>query len=270
MQYDNPNIKFVAPSEGLSLWSDNMLVPNKADHKANAEKLMNYYYDPEVAAQLAAWVNYICPVEGAEEAMAKIDDGAGRQPADLPGRRASGATFGFMPHRHARRASSTTRTSTQSSERDPVTRAAAAEDLVLTGVTKHFGSFIAVDDLDLTVPQGSFFALLGASGCGKTTTLRMVAGLEEPTPARSARRRGHHRLKPYKRPVNTVFQSYALFPHLTIFENVAFGLRRTGVKDVSQQVAEMLELVQLDGFRRAASPRSSPAGSSSGSRWPAR
>ncbi len=73
LQFDNPDIKFVAPEEGLSLWSDNMLVPNKADHKANAEKLMDYYYDPEVAAQLAAWVNYICPVEGAQEAMEKID-----------------------------------------------------------------------------------------------------------------------------------------------------------------------------------------------------
>ena len=73
MQYDNPDIKCVVPEEGLSLWSDNMLVPNKADHKANAEALMNYYYDPEVAATLAAWVNYICPVEGAEEAMEKID-----------------------------------------------------------------------------------------------------------------------------------------------------------------------------------------------------
>jgi len=73
LQFDNPDIKFVAPEEGLALWSDNMLVPNKADHKANAEQLMNYYYEPEVAAQLAAWVNYICPVQGAKEAMEKID-----------------------------------------------------------------------------------------------------------------------------------------------------------------------------------------------------
>ncbi len=73
LQFDNPNIKFVAPEEGLALWSDNMLVPNKAAHKANAEKLMNYYYQPEVAATLAAWVNYICPVEGAKQAMEKID-----------------------------------------------------------------------------------------------------------------------------------------------------------------------------------------------------
>jgi spermidine/putrescine transport system substrate-binding protein len=73
LQFDNPNIKFVAPEEGLSLWSDNMLVPNKAEHRANAEKWMNYYYDPQVAAELAAWVNYICPVQGAQEAMTKID-----------------------------------------------------------------------------------------------------------------------------------------------------------------------------------------------------
>jgi spermidine/putrescine transport system substrate-binding protein len=73
LQFDNPNIKFVAPEEGLALWSDNMLVPNKAAHKANAEKLMDYYYQPEVAATLAAWVNYICPVDGAKQAMEKID-----------------------------------------------------------------------------------------------------------------------------------------------------------------------------------------------------
>ena len=73
MQFDNPDIKWVQPPEGLSLWSDNMMVPNKADHKTNAELLMDYYYEPEVAARLAAWVNYICPVKGAQEAMADID-----------------------------------------------------------------------------------------------------------------------------------------------------------------------------------------------------
>jgi spermidine/putrescine transport system substrate-binding protein len=73
LQFDNPDIKFVAPEEGLSLWSDNMLVPNKSSHKANAEELMNFYYDPQNAATLAAWVNYICPVDGAKQAMEKID-----------------------------------------------------------------------------------------------------------------------------------------------------------------------------------------------------
>ena len=73
-QFDNPDIKFVVPEEGLALWSDNMLVPNKAEHQSNAEKWIDYYYEPEVAAKLAAWVNYICPVEGAREEMGKIDD----------------------------------------------------------------------------------------------------------------------------------------------------------------------------------------------------
>ncbi|MFB7599400.1 ABC transporter ATP-binding protein [Streptomyces sp. NPDC056160] len=119
-------------------------------------------------------------------------------------------------------------------------------DVRLTGIGKRYGAFTAVHPLDLTVPQGSFFALLGASGCGKTTTLRMIAGLEEPT--QGTVHLGDQdvtHLPPYKRPVNTVFQSYALFPHLDIFENVAFGLRRRGIKSVKKQVEEMLDLVQL-------------------------
>jgi spermidine/putrescine transport system ATP-binding protein len=129
--------------------------------------------------------------------------------------------------------------------------ATSGADLTLTAVTKRFGSFVAVDALDLVVEQGRFFALLGPSGCGKTTTLRMVAGLEEPTSGRiEIAGRDISRLKPYKRPVNTVFQSYALFPHLDIFENVAFGLRRRGVKDVGSQVKEMLELVELGSFAK--------------------
>jgi spermidine/putrescine transport system ATP-binding protein len=132
--------------------------------------------------------------------------------------------------------------------RDPVSDGVTA-DLVLTGVTKRFGSFVAVDDLDLEVPSGSFFALLGPSGCGKTTTLRMIAGLETPTSGTIELGGADiSMLKPYRRPVNTVFQSYALFPHMTISENVAFGLRRKGDKDVKAKVAEMLELVELTGF----------------------
>ncbi|WP_371555171.1 ABC transporter ATP-binding protein [Streptomyces longwoodensis] len=119
-------------------------------------------------------------------------------------------------------------------------------DVRLTGIGKTYGAFTAVHPLDLTVPQGSFFALLGASGCGKTTTLRMIAGLEEPTTGTvHLGDQDVTHLPPYKRPVNTVFQSYALFPHLDIFENVAFGLRRRGVKSVKKQVEDMLELVQL-------------------------
>ena len=124
-------------------------------------------------------------------------------------------------------------------------------DLRIQGVTKRFGAFVAVDDLTLTVPSGSFFALLGPSGCGKTTTLRMVAGLEEPSAGSiviGAEDVTH--AKPYRRPVNTVFQSYALFPHLDIFENVAFGLRRRGARDVRKQVEEALDLVELAALAR--------------------
>jgi spermidine/putrescine transport system ATP-binding protein len=122
----------------------------------------------------------------------------------------------------------------------------AGGDLRLSAVSKQFASFTAVDGIDLTIGQGEFFAMLGPSGCGKTTTLRMIAGLEEPTS-------GSIHLgdldvthqKPYQRPVNTVFQSYALFPHLDVFENVAFGLRRRGVKKIREQVGDALALVEL-------------------------
>ena len=122
-------------------------------------------------------------------------------------------------------------------------------DLRLDRVTKRFGDFVAVDDITLTVPQGSFFALLGPSGCGKTTTLRMVAGLEDPSAGRVLiGDEDITDLRPYKRPVNTVFQSYALFPHLTVFDNVAFGLRRRGVQDFKSKTHDMLSLVELEPY----------------------
>jgi len=123
---------------------------------------------------------------------------------------------------------------------------ASARSLRLESVTKRFGGFTAVDNLSLVVPQGSFFALLGPSGCGKTTLLRMIAGFDQPTSGRIVLNGADiARVKPYKRPVNTVFQSYALFPHLTIAENVAFGLRRRGITDYAGNVRDMLALVEL-------------------------
>lgn len=126
--------------------------------------------------------------------------------------------------------------------------AEGSRNLTLRAVTKEYpNGFAAVKSLDLDVPQGAFFALLGPSGCGKTTTLRMVAGLERPNSGTimiGDRDITHD--KPYKRPVNTVFQNYALFPHLDIYENIAFGLRRRKVADIDKQVAQMLELVELD------------------------
>jgi spermidine/putrescine transport system ATP-binding protein len=129
--------------------------------------------------------------------------------------------------------------------------AGTAAGLELRQLTKDFGAFKAVDDLDLDVPTGSFFALLGPSGCGKTTTLRMVAGLETPTSG-TIKLAGRDITfeKPYRRPVNTVFQNYALFPHIDIFENVAFGPRRRKAQDVDAEVNRMLELVELTSQAR--------------------
>ena len=124
----------------------------------------------------------------------------------------------------------------------------ARGDLILKNLTKSYGDFSAVDDLSLVVPKGSFFALLGPSGCGKTTTLRMVAGLEEPTSGSIfVGETDITDMKPYRRPVNTVFQNYALFPHLTIFENIAFGLRRRGIteSEVKTAVDKVLNLIEL-------------------------
>jgi spermidine/putrescine transport system ATP-binding protein len=125
--------------------------------------------------------------------------------------------------------------------------AEAGADLELAGIQKRFPGFTAIEHLDLTIPAGSFFALLGPSGCGKTTTLRLVAGLEDPTEGKILLGgRDVTALKPHKRPVNTVFQSYALFPHMTVLENVAFGLRRRAIGDPIGKAHEALQLVELD------------------------
>ena len=124
-------------------------------------------------------------------------------------------------------------------------------DVRLERVTKDFGETVAVDDLSIDITSGEFFSLLGPSGCGKTTTLRMIGGFEEPTRGTIyLGGRDVTDLPPYKRDVNTVFQSYALFPHLNVFENVAFGLRRKKVDkgDIEQRVKQSLALVDLIGF----------------------
>ena len=126
-------------------------------------------------------------------------------------------------------------------------------DVQLDRVTKRFGDVVAVDDLSLDIQQGEFFSLLGPSGCGKTTTLRMIGGFEDPTAgAIHLAGRDVTTVPPYRRDVNTGFQSYALFPHLTVAENVGFGLRRkrVGKGEVAERVGEALALVDMPGFGR--------------------
>jgi spermidine/putrescine transport system ATP-binding protein len=126
-------------------------------------------------------------------------------------------------------------------------------DVRLERVTKSFGEVKAVDDLSLSFERGGFVALLGPSGCGKTTTLRMIGGFEEPTSGTVyLGEQNVTGLPPYKREVNTVFQNYALFPHMSIQDNVAFGLRERKVPkaEIAKRVPEMLELVELKGFEK--------------------
>jgi spermidine/putrescine transport system ATP-binding protein len=124
---------------------------------------------------------------------------------------------------------------------------ARGADLELVGIRKEFPGFVAIEDLDLKIPAGEFFALLGPSGCGKTTTLRLVAGLDSPTKGKILI--GNKDVtadKPHERPVNTVFQNYALFPHMSVLENVAFGLKQRKVSDPMPKAAEALKLVELE------------------------
>lgn len=128
------------------------------------------------------------------------------------------------------------------------------DSVTLKGVTKRFGDVLAVDELDLSVADGEFFSLLGPSGCGKTTTLRMIAGFEFPTTGSLTIHGVEMALKaPNERPVNTVFQSYALFPHMTIEENVGFGLKmkKLGSAEIAEKVTRTLDMVQLSNRSNA-------------------
>src|SRR6266536_3335308 len=124
----------------------------------------------------------------------------------------------------------------------------AGGEVLLVDLVKTFEDITAVDGISLQVPGGEFFSLLGPSGCGKTTTLRLIAGFERPTEGKILLDgTDMAATPPHRRKVNTVFQSYALFPHLDVFDNVAFGLRRARVKkgDVHARVHRVLEAVQL-------------------------
>ncbi len=126
-------------------------------------------------------------------------------------------------------------------------------DIEFRNVTKRYGDVLAVDDVSLTVERGSFFSFLGPSGCGKTTSLRMIAGFEQPTEGEIyISGNSVVGIPPHKRPVNMVFQHYALFPHMNVAENIGYGLRQSKPKlsklEMNKRIDEMLELVQMSGF----------------------
>ena len=126
-------------------------------------------------------------------------------------------------------------------------------DIEFRGVSKRFADIMAVDEVSLTIQRGSFFSFLGPSGCGKTTSLRLIAGFEQPTDGTiMIGGQSVVGVPPYKRPVNMVFQNYALFPHLTVAENVGYGLRqlrpRPAKREIAKRVDETLELVRLEGY----------------------
>ena len=136
---------------------------------------------------------------------------------------------------------------------EPQARGADMPLLRVEGVVKKFGAFRAVDGVSLDIPAGEFFALLGPSGCGKTTLLRMLAGFETPDEGRillGGKDIAH--VLPHQRPINMMFQNYALFPHLSVRDNIAFGLKRAGMRraDIDTRVAEMVALVKLEGLEK--------------------
>ncbi|MFN5717991.1 MAG: ABC transporter ATP-binding protein, partial [Bradyrhizobium sp.] len=129
----------------------------------------------------------------------------------------------------------------------------APEVIRIEGVTKRFGSVTAVDDVTLSIHEGEFFGLLGPSRCGHTTLLRMLAGFETPDEGRILLGGSDiAQVLPHERPVNMMFQNYALFPHLAVRDNIAFGLKRAGMtrKDIATRVAEMVALVKLEGLEK--------------------
>jgi spermidine/putrescine transport system ATP-binding protein len=133
----------------------------------------------------------------------------------------------------------------------PITASAAAPDVEIIGVTKRFGTVTAVDAMDLSIARGTFYSLLGPSGCGKTTTLRMIAGFEQPTEGEILLAgQPIAGVPPYQRNVNTVFQHYALFPHMNVAQNVGYGLRqrKVGKAEEERRVTEALALVRLAGY----------------------
>ena len=294
LQADNPDIKFAIPAAGYITSSDNLLVPAQARHKTNAEKLIDYYYEPPVAAQLAAYINYVCPVDGVRDELAKIDEDAGGQPADPP-RRGDGGEVPRLPLPEQRGRDGVRREVRQAhrrltaapsvphrpdlSELHPTTGTAthdtqqqtAGGDVRLAGISKTYGSFTAVHPLDLTVPAGLLLR-----------PARRLRLRQDHHPAHDRRPGGaHHRHRPPRRPGRHRPAAVQAAGQHRLPELRALPAprhlreRRLRAAPARHQVGEEAGRRHAGArparrLRPHASRTSSPAASSSASPWPAR
>ncbi|CAN0145750.1 unnamed protein product, partial [Chrysoparadoxa australica] len=233
-------IGYYAPDEGAQMWFDQMAIPVDAPNPDAAHAFLNFIMD---AQNMAAASNYVYYANGNKASQELLAEDVIGDPAIYPDAAAMNNTFTTTPYppKVQRVVTHTMAEPVFAPWNDP-----AAKPLIqFKSVTKRFGDFTAIDDLTQDIFEREFFALLGPSGCGKTTLMRMLAGFEEPTEGQillDGRDIAH--VPPNKRAVNMMFQSYALFPHLSVYDNIAFGLRREKKPkdEVHARVQEMLRL----------------------------
>ncbi|KAK3586187.1 hypothetical protein CHS0354_013137 [Potamilus streckersoni] len=217
-------IEFFIPKEGTGVWFDMMAIPKDAKNMENAYKLLNYLMDAKVIASIT---NYVAYPNGNSASLEFVDEEIKSNPTIYPTEEVKNKLFTFVSYTPE-----------------------LTKELTLT---KKFGSFYAVDDVDLTIRKGEIFALLGSSGCGKTTLLRMLAGFEFPDQG-DIKLDGQSivDIPAYKRPINMMFQSYALFPHLDVEGNIKFGLKQEKLPkdEIHARTSQVLETVGLAGYNK--------------------
>ena len=246
------DLEYFVPATGAPAWADCMAIPADAPHPENAHAFLAYLLEPEVIAACTNWVNY---ANGNAASKPFVDPEILGEPVDLSRRGdgeadvgAAGLDAGAGPRHGA------------GLDRGPDAAERAVPDdpggfapgfVRVEAVSKRFGGFAAVDDVSLEIGKGELFALLGGSGCGKTTLLRMLAGFETPSAGRIfIDGQDMTEVPAYARPVNMMFQSYALFPHMTVEQNVGYGLTNEAMSAAQRRdrVREMLDLVKLGGL----------------------